>query len=296
MKKYVKMFQTEHSNASQNILITGSSGFVGAKLACKLKEDGAKVVCFDKKNGNDVTKPEDVNNVGKVELVFHLAAVSSVAFSLENPRETYTVNVLGMLNILEFCRNTGAKLVFPSSYVYGAQERLPVDELASPAPNNPYVESKLICEELCKAYNRDFGVRTVIIRFFNIYGPGQDVRFLIPKIIEGSKRGKVELFDPQPKRDYVFVDDAVEAYLKAAQYKEKSYEIFNIGSGKSYSVQEVVEMISKLTGKKIDVTYSNKRRKNEIMDCKADYSKAEKLLGWTPRVTIEEGLKQCINY
>ena len=282
----------------RRILVTGSSGFVGRHLVEELKRHSVEVVTLTDNNGNkiDVRNWQKIKEIKDIYMVYHLAAITYVPFSFENPKETYGVNVLGTLNILELCRLCDVKrIVFASSYVYGQPQYLPVDEKHPLQPTNPYARTKVLGENLCKAYYEDYGLKCVVLRPFNIYGKGQSNNFLIPAILEQLLKGKIKLKDPEPKRDFVYISDVINAYIKAGEFDE-DFEIFNIGSGKSYSVKEIVNKIVKLYGKDITVDYTNERRKNEIMDTIADIKKAKIKLCWKPKYSIDEGLKAIYNY
>ena len=286
----------------KRILVTGSSGFVGKNLVEELKRQDAEVFTLTDHDGRriDIRDQQSVkrimNEIRNIDIVYHLAAITSVPFSFENPRETYDVNVLGTLNILELCRLCNAeKIVFASSYVYGQPQYMPIDEEHPLQPANPYARSKVLGEELCRAYNADFGVKSVILRPFNIYGVGQSKNFLIPSIIAQLRYGKIELKDPEPKRDFIYISDVIEAYIKAGEFNG-DFDVFNIGGGKSYSVEEIVDRIVCLYGKNVKVGYSGERRKHEVMDTVADIRKAKELMDWTPTVPLDEGLQRTMKW
>jgi len=237
------------------------------------------------------------NAFGRLDIVYHLAALMYVPYSFEHPRETFEVNVLGTLNILELCRlHQIKKIVFSSSYVYGTPEFLPIDEGHPLKPANPYARSKAMGEDLCRAFHDDYGLKCIVLRPFNVYGPDQRDNFLIPSILNQIERGTVELNDPEPKRDFLYVDDAVEAYIKAGGDSVSDFEVFNIGSGSSSSVREIVSNILDAWGKQVDVKYKNLKRKNEVMDVVADIRKAAGKLGWTPEVGMKEGIKRYVGW
>ena len=286
----------------KRILVTGSRGFVGKNLVEELKRQDADVLTLTDHDGRRIDIRDQqrveaiINKIRNIDIVYHLAAITSVPFSFENPRETYDVNVLGTLNILELCRLCNAdKIVFASSYVYGQPQYLPIDEKHPLQPTNPYARSKILGEELCRAYNTDFGVKCIILRPFNIYGVGQGKNFLIPLIIAQLRYGKIELKDPEPKRDFIYISDVIDAYIKAGEFNG-DFDVFNIGYGKSYSVKEIVDKIIYLYGKDVKVKYSGERRKNEIMDTIADIKKAKEKLGWKPSVEIDNGLSNLLKY
>lgn len=282
----------------KKILVTGSDGFVGKNLSEELKRQDAEVLTLTDCSGRriDIRNPQLMRDVQDADIVYHLAAITSVPFSFEKPRETYEVNVLGTLNILEMCRMCNVqKIIFASSYVYGQPKYLPINEEHPFQPTNPYARSKILGEELCKAYNADFGLECIIVRPFNIYGQGQSENFLIPSIIIQIQNGKIELKDPEPKRDYIYISDVIDAYIKAGEFNG-DFDAFNIGYGKSYGVREIVDKIIQIYGTDVKVNYTNERRRNEIMDTVADIKHAKEKLGWKPNVDIDTGLYNIINF
>jgi len=280
---------------NKKIAVTGSSGFVGNYLVKKLAELGADIIYLDSKIGIDITDWQQVQNTEEFDILLHLAAKSYVPNSYKYPREFYYTNIIGTLNALELCRIYKAKMVYTSSYVYGNPKYLPIDEKHPIISFNPYAESKIIGEHLCKGYNRDFGIPVIILRPFNIYGMGQNDKFLIPSIIKQAKSGKILLKDPAPKRDMVFINDLVEAYIKSIKYNQTSFEIFNIGSGVSYSVKGIAEMIASNIGEKIEIEFTGEKRQNEILNTVADISKARNKLGWGPTISFTDGIELCIS-
>jgi UDP-glucose 4-epimerase len=281
----------------KRILLTGSEGFVGKNLAQELRRQGAKVLTLIDRDGQriDIRDWPKIREIRNLDMVYHLAATTGIPFSFENPRETYEVNILGTLNILELCRLRSIKrVVFASAYVYGNPQYLPIDEKHPPRPANPYARSKVLAEDLCRTYCEDYGLECIVLRAFNIYGKGQIDSFLIPSILKQLVNGKIELLDPAPRRDFLNIIDAVNAYIKAGEYDGAGFEIFNIGSGVSHRVSDVVDLILKVSGTKCSVVYKNERRKNEVMDTVADISKAKRLLKWEPSIALKDGLKNMI--
>jgi UDP-glucose 4-epimerase len=196
------------------------------------------------------------------------------------------------MNLLEIARIYDIKkFIFASTYVYGQPRYLPIDEKHPIQAINPYNRSKILGEELCKGYYYDYGLNCIILRPFNIYGTGQNKDFLIPSIIAELSSKKITLENPKPMRDYVYVDDVISAYIKAATYTGKGVEIFNIGSGVSYSVKEIANKIITLAQKKnTTISYTNKTRVNEIMNIVANNQKAKEQLKWQPKIDIDTGL------
>jgi UDP-glucose 4-epimerase len=287
----------------KRVLLTGASGFVGSHLAEELRRQGAQVYSLDVRGNNPIDLRDwqrlkgFSNKLGKMDLVYHLAALMFVPYSFQNPRDIYDVNVLGTLNLLELCRlqNVG-RVVFASSYVYGPPQYLPIDEEHPINPNNPYARSKVMGEAFCRAYHDDYGLKCTILRPFNIYGEGQNESFLIPSILKQIAGGRIELMDPKPRRDLLYISDAIRAYMKAGEYDSTDFEVFNIGSGLSYSVDEIVRNILNIWGHKAEVCYQNIRRRNEITDVVANVRKAGSNLGWSPQTDLEEGLRRYIDW
>ena len=276
----------------KRVLVTGSEGFVGKWLVKALKDKGIEVIPFDAAQGKSVIRWEDFSSIKGIDAVFHLAALTYVPEARKNPRPFFEVNGFGTLNVCELCRIHNAKLIYASSYLYGKPTTLPISEEHPLDLYNPYAQSKFIGEEIISQYEREFGLKAVKLRFFNIYGPGQRQEFIISRIARSLKTGVVELQDPRPKRDFVYVSDVVQAYLKA--YSSQQTGVFNIGSGKSYSVREIVRIMVSIWGKPVKIIFSGDRRPNEILDCVSDIRKARRLLGWSPKVDIDDGLKKTI--
>jgi len=277
------------------IIVTGYSGFIGTYLIEKLSKTNHDLVLLDISNGVDICDWEQVKYVDNVDVIIHLANLSFVPASYADPKRFYTTNYLSTLNMLELCRLNKARMIFFSSYVYGHPQYQPIDEKHPIQAFNPYAQTKVICESLCEGYNRDFGVPITVFRPFNIYGKGQNPDFLIPTIIQQAKKGKIEIKDDRPKRDYIYVEDIVEAILTAIENQNPRIQIYNLGSGVSYSVGEIVNIVRSLFNSEIDYICKNEYRTNEVMDTVADINKINVELGWQPRVSIEDGLKKMIN-
>ncbi len=275
------------------ILVTGSSGFIGTNLLNRLKSNGYDVVTFDVEDG-DIATAEF--NFPKLDHVIHLASKTYVPASWENPLDFYRTNASGTTNILDLCRKQGCSLTYISSYVYGTPQYLPVDENHPVAPVSPYNHSKLVAEDICRFYAEQFGVPVTILRPVNIFGPGQKESFLIPFIIQqalDSSIKTVEVMDLRPKRDFLYIDDFMD--LITLTIGRKSYGVFNIGSGYSVSVEEIIETILKISG--INKPYLDKKieRKNEVWDVYVSVAKAKAELGWEPKTSFAEGIEKIIN-
>ena len=274
------------------ILITGSSGFIGSHLKNELASRGYRIVCFNSSDG-DISKAK--LNFKNIDFVFHLAGKSFVPDSWKNPKGFYEINMGGTLNVLEFCRKNKIGVLLMSSYVYGIPEVLPINENHPINPNNPYAHSKVLAENLCVFYQKHFNLPVCILRPFNIYGRGMNNKFLISEIISqlhDKKSEKIILQDLRPRRDYLFVDDLIEAMIML--FEKRKTGVYNIGSGKSLSVEEVVKSI--IIASPINKKYSSKNsvRKNEIPDVVADISKITSEIGWKPKHAFEEGIRKTL--
>lgn len=280
---------------SDAVLITGSEGFVGRRLAANLSGAGHTVLKLSRSLGADVTTAdafEPFRSAG-VDVVVHLAGASFVPASWESPHLFYETNTLGTQRVLDFCRQSGASLVYVSSYVYGPPRYLPIDEAHPVAPSNPYAHSKWLGEELCRFYATAFGVRVAIVRPFNLYGPGQSPRFLIAQIVDQWRtKGRVEIEDPEPKRDYLYVDDFVDA-CRIVCGLTGDCEAYNVGSGSSVSAIEVVRTLEAVVGRPVERETRNRRRRNEIMDVVCRSRLCEDGL-WKPSVSLRDGLSRML--
>jgi nucleoside-diphosphate-sugar epimerase len=299
-------------------LVTGGAGFIGSHIVRRLLELGHSVRVLDNlstgREGNlkglkekvEITNGDirDLDTVKAavqgMDYVFHQAAMASVPRSLKNPRETMEVNVRGTLNILLCSRDSGIKrLVFASSSsVYGDSETLPKREDMPANPISPYALSKLECEEWCRLFGRLYGLETVILRYFNIFGPNQspdsEYAAVIPKFIKAFLDSKPPVIfgDGTQTRDFTFVSDVVEANMLAMNGRAGTY---NIGSGKRITLNDVVKMLCKITKKEMKTTYSSIRA-GDVKHSLADISLAGEGLGYRPKHTLEQGLGETIEW
>lgn len=276
------------------ILVTGSNGFIGKHLVQKLRSLNHTVIEF---SGN-ILEDEAYRKLHKEDIghCFHLAAKSFVPESWNSPDPFIETNVYGTEKVLEFCRQRSVAITFVSSYLYGNPEYLPINEQHPVKTPNPYALSKYLGEQLCKFYSEHYKLKVSIIRPFNIYGQGQDKRFLIPELIEkclGTEK-EISVKDLDPKRDYVYISDLVEALVLTLSIK-KDLSIINIGSGYSLSVGEIVEKIKSQSGTSKNVVTVGEKRTNEIPDTVADITLASELLGWKPKVSFEDGIREMLS-
>lgn len=274
------------------ILVTGANGFVGSFLCKALKELNHEVIELKSSDGNIILN-ETWNKIPATDIVIHLAAKTFVPDSWKNPELFLQTNTLGTVLALEYCRKHGARMVFISSYLYGNPASLPINELAPLSIPNPYALSKKAAEDYCRFYADSYKINMVIIRPFNLYGFRQSNNFLIPEIILQVLNSKeVRVKDLDPKRDYIYITDFIDAIIRCID--SHRFEIFNIGSGESFSVGEIIQMIQNICGTQLPVISSAEKRPAEIMDTIADISKAKELLHWSPSTSMYNGLSSII--
>jgi UDP-glucose 4-epimerase len=295
-------------------LVTGGAGFLGSALANSLAAAGHLVhVLDDLSNGriqfldSAITFTQgDVDNIpllwsllDKVDCVYHLAARVSVAQSLHHPREYNRVNVGGAVSLMEAMRDTGVRrVVFASSgAIYGQQPEQPVHEADLPHPDSPYAVSKWAAEQYIHTIGQLWGIETVALRIFNAYGPNQSLPLshapVIPRFLQQILTGgSVVVFgDGSQTRDFVYVDDVVEALVSAATAKGVNREVINIGSGVETSLNELVATIEQVTGRRANLLY-NSGKAGGVPRLVADISRAHLLLGFRPFVNLGEGLER----
>ena len=274
------------------ILVTGATGFLGRHLVAALEAQGCAVRKHSTADGDIADCPLPMEGVSQV---FHLAGKSYVPESWQNPQAFYRTNVMGAVNVLEHCRRDQAALTLISSYVYGQPQRLPIAEDHPLAAANPYAHTKILAEQTAQFYERRFGVALTIVRPFNLYGPGQRQSFLIPSIVRqvlDPAAPVVQVTDLRPKRDYVYVADAV--MLLLATLQPGVHGIYNLGSGRSASVAEVAELVSKAAGIRKPLVSADERRPGEILDVVADTSRAAAELNWQPRTSLADGIAAVV--
>lgn len=306
--------------AKKKVLVTGGAGFIGSHLVDRLVREGYPVRIIDNLSSGkleniqhhidtnkvefiqgDIRDAELVNkSVDAVGFVVHLAAIISVPFSVENPDLTFDVNIQGTHNLLVAATEKGVeKFVFISSCaVYGDPEANPVTENMKTNPISPYAESKLIAERYCLSYNQSNQLKTVVLRFFNVYGPRQSmnaysgvITLFINKV--NQKEPLIVYGDGSQTRDFVNVRDIVDAILAAMRNEKAEGEVFNIGSGKPTSINELAKTVLELGNVDLEIKYE-KHRTGDIEHSLADITKARKLLGYEPKVNLSDGLRELI--
>ena len=307
--------------AALNVLVTGGAGFIGSHLVDKLVSNGVEVKVLDNLSTGNLNNIRRHLDSGKVEFiegdlrdpaivkkavsgvshVVHLAAIISVTFSTENPAVTYDVNTSGTLGLLQASALAGVKrFVFVSSCaVYGEPVFLPVTESHPANPISPYADSKLKAEQHCIDFHQKGALESVVLRFFNVYGPRQglnDYSGVITKFINNLKSGQPLIIygDGSQTRDFVNVSDVVDAIAASLNSNKAQGEIIHVGTGKPTSINELAQTLSKLANTQVGIEYKE-ARVGEIKHSYADISKASRLLGYRPRILLEKGLASLMS-
>jgi len=286
----------------KKILITGSSGFIGKNLIDNLLSE-YKIIGLSKngksskinhitKNINEITSKDFKN----IFCVIHLAAITDPKICEDFPNQCITTNVLGTQKILEASRKNKCKVIYAStSHVYGIPKKIPISETASTSPTSIYAGSKLAGEILCESYHKQFNMDISIVRIFSVYGPKSNNHCVLPSIVKQMKNSNViKLGNVNSRRDFIFISDIIDAF-KIILKNTDGFNIYNVGTEKSYSIKEICKKIEKLYGKKIKII--NNSKQNRKFDAKNIICNATKLkkLGWKSKITLDEGLKKMIN-
>lgn len=297
-------------------LVTGGAGFIGSHLVEALLVQGKQVRVLDNLasgrlanlNGlldqiefieGTIEDPTAVKRaVAGVEVIFHLAAIVSVPYSMNQPVQTEQINTLGTLNLLQAAREAGTRRLVLSSTcaVYGDEPTLPKIELMRPQPKSPYAVSKLAAEYYCQIFWESFGLETVVLRYFNVFGPKQDPSSpysgVISIFVDKLSRGLVPTIygDGQQTRDFVYVGDVVRANLLAATVPQAAGSILNIGAGQPVTIQQLFEALGRIFEREVIPGYGP-ARSGDVLHSYADSSLARAVLGWQAQVTLETGLK-----
>jgi nucleoside-diphosphate-sugar epimerase len=302
-------------------LVTGGAGFIGSNTVDELVRRGHSVVVLDDLSGGKEDNLADVRNkitfikgsisdieiirraIFEADYVIHLAARTSVPFSMKDPIETNRVNIDGTLNVLVAARDAKVKRVVfaASSSAYGETPTLPKVESMEPQPISPYGVTKFVGELYLQTFGRCYGLENVCLRYFNIFGPRQDPTSQYSGVMAKFCTAFLEETEPvifgdgTQSRDFTYVDNAVQANLLACEAPAASGRVFNVGTGDRINLNQVVEALGRISGKPLKPRY-DPPRDGDIRDSQADISRARAVLGYEPTVALEEGLQRTFEW
>lgn len=307
------------------VLLTGAGGFIASHLVERLVSEGAQVRAFVRYNSRndvgmlrlvapdafarieivlgDLRDVEAVNEAMRdVDTVFHLGALIAIPYSYVHPREVIETNVMGTLNVLMAARDFGVRRVVhtSTSEVYGTAQYTPIDEAHPLQGQSPYSASKIGADKIAESFYRSFDVPVVTLRPFNTYGPRQSARAVIPTIItQALTSDEVKLGSLDPSRDFTFVADTVNGFMCVAEAEDVLGQEFNLGTDNTIRIGDLAEKIFHMIGRKPKVATDSQRirpGKSEVMKLWASNQKARELIGWEPRVSLDEGLRLTIEW
>jgi UDP-N-acetylglucosamine/UDP-N-acetyl-alpha-D-glucosaminouronate 4-epimerase len=302
-------------------LVTGGGGFIGSHLVTSLLSDGHDVRVLDnfatgrRENLFDVLHSIDLvegdvqsyerahTAVRGCDVVFHQAALPSVPRSIQDPLTSNASNVIGTLNVLLAARDSGVRRVVfaSSSSIYGTNRDLPKREEMPSFPISPYAAAKQAAEGYCRSFSDVYGLQTICLRYFNVFGPRQDplsqYAAVIPNFITAILRNESPIIfgDGEQTRDFTYIDNVVQANLQAAGANEASGQIYNIAVGERISLNHLVDLLRQIFDREIEPVYAP-ARPGEVRDSLADVSRAERELGYSPKIHFEEGLRRTVEF
>ena len=291
----------------KKILITGATGFIGTHLIPQLIKNH-KVVGISKNkiksSKNFISSNVDITNKNlkiknKYTDIIHMAAHSDVTYCNLNPTKCYELNVKSTQKMLEIARKNDSNFIFlSSSHVYGNPIKQPIVEDSVCNPSTHYASSKKMSEILCETYAKTYGLDIQVARLFSVYGPKSPKSNLIFNIINQIiNNSKIILGNTYPKRDFIFISDVIMGLTKILNSTKKVFQVYNLGSGKSVSVENIVKNCLTISNKKLKtISSKEKRRKNEIINIQANISKMEKEFNWKAEISLKKGLQITYNH
>ena len=310
----------------KQVLVTGAGGFIASHLVERLVKDGAQVRAFVRYNSRndvgmlrlispdafsaleivrgDLRDVEAVRGAVKnVDTVFHLGALIAIPYSYVNPREVFDVNIMGTLNVLMAARDASVRRVVhtSTSEVYGTAQYVPIDEKHPLQGQSPYSASKIGADKIAESFYRSFDVPVVTLRPFNTFGPRQSTRAVIPTIItQALTRDEVKLGSLDPMRDFTFVADTANGFIRVAEADNNVLgQEINLGNDNTIRIGDLVEKIFGIIGKTPKITTDAQRirpGKSEVMKLWASNQKAKEMIGWEPRIPLDEGLRLTVEW
>jgi NAD dependent epimerase/dehydratase len=309
----------------KNILVTGAGGFIGSHLTESLVRQGARVRAFVRYNSRadigllDQLDPHILKEVEIIsgdirdqhaidravtgqEIVLHLAALIAIPYSYHHPFEVVQTNVMGTMNVLQASLDHNVQKIIhtSTSEVYGTAIHVPINESHPLQGQSPYSASKIGADKLVESFVLSYGLPAITVRPFNTFGPRQSARAVIPTIItQALESGTISLGSLETRRDFTYVSDTVSGFEHAARSENGIGQVFNLGTGTEVTIRELVEIITALIGRPIEVKIDLQRirpEKSEVLRLISNNQNARKVLDWQPEVTLEEGLQKTIDW
>jgi dTDP-glucose 4,6-dehydratase len=309
---------------SKKVVVTGAGGFIGSHLVERLIGLGADVTAFVRYNSRndasllefigeqkkqirivygDLRELETIQNLLRdQEVVFHLAALVGIPYSYRHPNEVVDVNTIGTLNVLTAARDHGLAnvVVASTSEVYGSAQYVPIDENHPKQPQSPYSASKIAADAIALSFHNAFALPVTVVRPFNTYGPRQSDRAIIPTLIcQALTRDEIVVGNLSPTRDFTYVTDTVDGFIRAAESKEALGHEMNLGTGSEVSIGELAEEILAMVGRQLNVRQTDERKRpsaSEVNRLLSNNERAKRLTGWEPRVSLRDGLAMTIEF
>lgn len=307
------------------VLVTGAGGFIGSHLVEHLARDGQRVRCFVRYNSRgddgllqllpqqlrtsveiiqgDLRDSDAVTEATRgVSLIYHLGAIIPIPYSYIHPREVIETNVMGTLNVLNAARICGAVRVVhtSTSEVYGTAQYAPIDENHPLQAQSPYAASKIAADKIAESFHLSYDLPVITVRPFNAYGPRQSTRAIIPTLItQALTQNQIHVGDLTPTRDFNYVENLVDAFVRAGNADTAIGQVINIGTGQEIAVGALAQRIIELIGRDVSLVEDAQRlrpAKSEVRRLIANTDRAKTLLNWHPAVSLEEGLQQTISW
>jgi dTDP-glucose 4,6-dehydratase len=306
------------------VVVTGAGGFIGSHLVERLVDLGAEVTAFVRYNSRndaslleligekkkricivygEVREPETVREVVRgAEVVLHLAALVGIPYSYIHTNEVIGVNTIGTLNVLTAAKDSGVRkvVVTSTSEVYGTALYVPMDERHPKQPQSPYAASKIAADAITLSFHYSFGLPVAIVRPFNTYGPRQSDRAIIPTLIsQALTSNEIVVGNTKPTRDFTYVSDTVEGFIRIAEADQSIGQEINLGSGREVSIGELAHTIASMVGHDLRIRQAEERVRpanSEVQRLLSNNSKAKELVGWEPKVELREGLALTIEW